>query len=59
MIALKIIIALDCIIVCFLITLYFSMFPKPKDITEKIGLWIGAAIYYVFFIGLGILVLFT
>jgi hypothetical protein len=48
MIALKIIIGLGCIIVCSLITLYFSMFPKPKDITEKIRLWIGAVIYYVF-----------
>lgn len=58
MIALNIIIDLVCIVVCFLITLYPLMFPKPKDIKEKIGLWIVSVIFYVLFTGLGILVWF-
>jgi len=58
MIALKIIIDLVCIVICFLITPHPLMFPKQENIKEKIGLWIVAVIYYMFFIGLGILVWF-
>ena len=58
MIVLKVIIDLACVTACLLITFYPLIFPKPKEIKEKIGLWIVPVIFYVFFTGLGILVWF-